>query len=80
VYIAISYNNTYILLRQSENHRYQNLEWEYINLTVDSSNRFIPLVTNGQNLTLNIEVGAFFFIFGSVEQLAPITIHPIPMN
>ena len=78
VYIAVSYNNTYILLRQSENHRCKNLEWEYINLTVDSSNGFIPLATNGQNITLNIEVGAYFFIFGSTERLAPVTIHPVP--
>ncbi len=78
VYIAISYNNTYILLRQSENHRCKNLEWEYINLTVDSSNGFIPLVTHGQNITLDIEVGAYFFIFGSIERLAPVTIHPVP--
>ncbi len=78
VYIAISYNGTYILMSQSSNHRCQSLEWEYINLTVDSSNGFIPLVTNGQNITLNVEVGAYFFIFGAVEQLAPITIHPVP--
>lgn len=78
VYIAISYNGTIILLSQSPNHRCQSLEWEYINLTVDSSNGFIPLVTNGENITLNVEVGAYFFIFGAIEQLAPITIHPVP--
>jgi len=78
VYIAISYNGSFILLNQSSNHRCQNLEWEYINLTVDSSNGFIPLVTNGENVTLNVEVGAYFFIFGAIEQLAPITIHPVP--
>lgn len=78
VYIAVHYNNTYILLRQSENHRCNNLEWEYINLTVDSSNGFIPLVTHGQNITLDIEVGAYFFIFGSIDRLAPVTIHPVP--
>ena len=78
VYIAVSYNGSFILLSQSINHRCKSLDWEYINLTVDSSNGFIPLVTNGQNLTLNIEVGAYFFIFGSIQQLAPITIHPVP--
>jgi hypothetical protein len=78
VYIAISYNGSYILLSQSSNHRCKNLEWEYINLTVDSSNGFIPLVTNGENITLNVEVGAYFFVFGAIEQLAPITIHPVP--
>jgi hypothetical protein len=78
VYIAISYNGSYILLSQSTNHRCQSKEWEYINLTVDSSNGFIPLVTNGENITLNVEVGAYFFVFGAVEQLDPITIHPVP--
>jgi hypothetical protein len=79
VHLAISYNGTYILLNESDYHRCQSLEWEYINLTVESRNGFVPLVTNGQNLTLDIEVGAFFFIFGSIEQLAPVTIHPIPV-
>jgi hypothetical protein len=78
VYIAISYNGSYILLSQSPNHRCQSKEWEYINLTVDSSNGFIPLVTHGENITLNVEVGAYFFVFGAVEQLSPITIHPVP--
>jgi len=80
VQLAVSYNGSYILLNQSDYHRCQSFDWEYINLTVESGNGFTPLVTNGQNLTLNIEVGTFFFIFGSIEQLAPITIHPIPMN
>ncbi len=78
VYLAISYNGSYILLNQSKNHRCQTQNWEYINLTVDSSNGFIPLVTNGENITLNVEVGAYFFIFGAIDQLGPITIHPIP--
>jgi hypothetical protein len=78
VYIAVHYNNTYILLRQSENHRCQSLDWENINLTVDSSNGFIPIATHGQNITLDIEVGAYFFIFGSIDRLAPVTIHPVP--
>jgi len=78
VYLALSYNGSYILLNESSNHRCKSLEWEYINLTVDSSNGFIPLITNGQNVSLNVEVGAYFFIFGAIEQLAPITIHPIP--
>jgi hypothetical protein len=78
VYIAVSYNGSYILLSESSNHRCQSLDWEYINLTVDASNGFIPLVTNGENITLNVEVGAYFFVFGAIEQLTPITIHPIP--
>jgi len=78
VYLALSYNGSYILLNESSNHRCKSLEWEYINLTVESNNEFIPLVTNGENITLDVEVGAYFFIFGAIEQLAPITIHPIP--
>jgi len=78
VYLAISYNGSYILLNQSSYHRCKSLEWEYINLTVESNDGFIPLITNGENITLEVEVGAFFFIFGTIEQLAPIMIHPIP--
>lgn len=78
VYCAISYNGSFIHLNQSSNHRCKSLEWEYINLTVDSNNGFIPLITNGENVTLDIEVGAYFFIFGSIVQLTPITIHPVP--
>jgi hypothetical protein len=78
VYIAVSYNGSYILLSQSPNHRCVNQDWEYINLTVDSSNGFIPLESQGQNLTLDIEVGAYFFIFGSIQRLEPVTIHPVP--
>jgi hypothetical protein len=78
VYLAVSYNGTYILLTETENIRCKSLDWEYINLTVASSNGFIPLQTNGENITLNIEVGAYFFIFGSIQQLTPVTIHPVP--
>jgi hypothetical protein len=78
VYLAVSYNGSFILLNQSSNHRCKNLDWEYINLTVSSNNGFVPLMTNGENITLTIEVGAYFFIFGSIQQLAPITIHPVP--
>jgi hypothetical protein len=78
VYIAVYLNGSYILLSQSPNHRCQSQDWEYINLTVDSSNGFIPLESNGQNITLDIEVGAYFFIFGSIQRLAPVTIHPVP--
>jgi len=78
VYLALSYNGSYILLNESSYHRCKSLEWEYINLTVESNNGFIPLVTNGENITLDVEVGAYFFIFGAIEPLAPITIHPIP--
>lgn len=79
VYLTVSYNGTYILLNQSIYHRCKSLDWEYINLTIESRNGFVPLVTNGQNLTLEIEVGAIFFVFGSIEKLAPITIHPVPV-
>jgi hypothetical protein len=81
VYIAISYNDTYILLNESINHRCKSLEWEYINFTVESNNQFIPLITNGENITLTVEVGAYYFFFkywGVIEMLDPITVHPIP--
>ena len=78
VYLAVSYNGTYILLDQTKNIRCQSLDWEYINLTVSSNSGFIPLQTQGQNITLDVEVGAYFFVFGTTQQLAPITIHPIP--
>jgi len=81
VYIAISYNDTYILLNESINHRCKSLEWEYINFTVESNNQFIPLITNGENITLTVEVGAYYFFFkywGGIEMLDPITVHPIP--
>ena len=83
VYIAISYNDTYILLNESINHRCKSLEWEYINFTVESNNQFIPLITNGENITLTAEVGAFCFFFGywgAIEMFDPITIHPIPTH
>jgi len=60
VYIAISYNDTYTLLHQSKNHRCQNLEWEYINLTVDSNNGSIPLVTNGSKYHLRYRSWSLF--------------------
>lgn len=78
VYMAMKYNGTYILLNQSSYHRCKNLEWEYINLTIQTNDAFIPLKTQGQNVTLEVEVGAFFFILGSIQQIAPITIHPVP--
>jgi hypothetical protein len=84
VYIAISYNDTYnetyILVNESIIHRCKSLEWEYINLTVASNNQFIPLITNGENITLTVEVGAYCFFFGywgAIEMLDPITVHPI---
>ena len=79
VYITLLYNGTYILLNESENHRCQSQDWEYINLTVESQEGFIPLPSNGQNMTLTAEVGAYFFFFGywgTIETLSPITIHP----
>ncbi len=78
VYLAISYNGSFILLNESSKLRCTSLEWEYINLTVSSNNGFIPLLTNGENITLDIEVGAYFFIFGAIQQLTPVTIHPVP--
>jgi hypothetical protein len=81
VYLAISYNGTYILLNESINHRCKSLEWEYINLTVESNDQFTPLITNGENVTLTVEVGAYFFFFkywGTIEILDPIIVHPIP--
>jgi len=80
VYIGISYNDSFILLNESIKHRCKSLEWEYINLTVESNDQFIPLITNGQNVTLTVEVGAYSFFFGLrgvIETLDPITIHPI---
>jgi hypothetical protein len=83
VYLAISYNGTYILLNQSINHRCKSLDWEYINLTVESNDQFIPLITNGENITLTAEVGAYSFFFGlhgTIETLDPIIIHPVPIR
>ncbi len=80
VYIAISFNGTYILLNQSINNRCKSKEWEYINYTIESNADFIPLITNGGNITLTIEVGAYFFFFklwGKIISLDPITIQPI---
>ncbi|KYK20565.1 hypothetical protein AYK25_04625 [Thermoplasmatales archaeon SM1-50] len=80
VYIAISFNGIYILLNQSINNRCKSKEWEYINYTIESNADFIPLITNGENITLTIEVGAYFFFFklwGKIISLDPITIQPI---
>ncbi|PNX53793.1 MAG: hypothetical protein BV458_02640 [Thermoplasmata archaeon M9B2D] len=81
VYIAVSFNGTYILLNQSVNNRCKSLEWEYINYSIASNDQFIPLITNGENITLTVEVGAYFFFFkiwGDIVTLDPITIHPLP--
>ena len=81
VYLAIYYNDSYILLQESENHRCKTQEWEYINFTVESDDSFEPLVTNGENITLTLEVGAYGFFFGlrgEIQLLEPIIIHPIP--
>lgn len=80
VYIAVMYNGTYILLNESIAHRCKSVEWESINFTVQSNDQFEPLVTNGENVTLTIEVGAFFFFFkywGSIISLDPVVLHPI---
>jgi hypothetical protein len=62
-YIAVSYNGTYILLNQSIKTPCKSLEWEYINFSIQSNEDFIPLETNGENITLDVEVGAYFFFF-----------------
>lgn len=81
VYLAILYNDTYIFLQESENYRCNTEEWEYINFTAESDDSFEPLVTNGGNITVTLEVGAYGFFFGlrgEIRLLEPITIHPIP--
>jgi|GEM_PF-1557472 len=82
VYVAVSFNGSYILLNQSINNRCKSSEWEYINYSIASNDEFIPLITNGQNITLTVEVGAYFFFFrlwGDILSLDPITIHPLPL-
>lgn len=81
VYLAIQYNDSYIFLQESEKHRCTTEEWEYINFTAESDESFEPLLTNGENITLTLEVGAYGFFFGlrgEIRFLEPITIHPIP--
>jgi hypothetical protein len=80
VYLALSYNDSYIFLHESINHRCKSLTWEYINFTVDSKNQLVNLTTNGKNVTLTLVVGVFGFPFGFqgvTETLESITIHPI---
>jgi hypothetical protein len=55
--------------------------WEYLNFTVGSDNQLVPLITNGENITLTVEVGAYGFPFGLqgiTNILDSITVHPIP--
>jgi len=81
VYLAISYNDTNIFQPESINHRCRNLVWEYLNFTVGSDNQLVPLITNGENITLTVEVGAYGFPFGLqgiTNILDSITVHPIP--
>ena len=81
VYLAISYNGTNIFQPESINHRCRNLVWEYLNFTVGSDNQLVPLITNGENITLTVEVGAYGFPFGLqgiTNILDSITVHPIP--
>ena len=83
VYLAISYNDTYLFQPESINHRCKSLEWEYINFTVGSDTQLVPLITNGENMTLTVVVGAYGFPFGfrgNSENLDPITVHPIPTH
>ena len=82
VYLALSYNNSYIFQHESINHRCKNLTWDYIDFTVGPDNQLVPLIANGQNLTLTLVVGVFGFPFGFqgiTETLEPIVIHPIPL-
>jgi hypothetical protein len=81
IYLAISYNDTFRFQHESINHRCKSLVWEYINFTVGSDNQLAPLITNGENVTLTVEVGAYGFPFGFqgvTDILDPIIIHPIP--
>lgn len=81
VYLAILYNDSYIFLQESEQHRCITEEWAYINFTAVSDEAFEPLRTNGENITLTLEVGAYGFFFGlrgEIRFLEPITVHPIP--
>lgn len=81
VYLAILYNDSYIFLQESQNYRCKNTEWEYINFTATSDDAFEPLLTNGENITLTLEVGAYGFFFGlrgEIQLMEPIRIHPIP--
>jgi hypothetical protein len=82
VYVAISYNDSYIFLRESINHRCKNSVWDYQNFTIGSGHQLIPLITHGENVTLTVEVGAYGFPFGFqgvTNVLDPITVHPIPI-
>jgi hypothetical protein len=81
VYLAISYNDSYLFLHESINHRCKNLTWDYLNFTVAPENQLVPLLTNGENMTLSVEVGAYGFPFGFqgiTNVLDNITVHPIP--
>lgn len=83
IYLAISYNDSYLFLAESINHRCKNLTWEYINFTIDPSYQLIPLLTNGENKTLTVEVGVFGFPFGTQGVtlfLNSIIVHPIPTS
>jgi hypothetical protein len=47
---------------------------------VGPADQLLPLETNGKNMTLRVEVGAygnFFGLRGETQVLANITIHPI---
>jgi hypothetical protein len=80
-YLAIPYNDTYYLfLYESQKYRCTTFDWEYHNFTVGPDDQLLPLETNGKNMTLTVEVGAygnFFGLRGETEVLANITIHPI---
>ncbi len=81
VYFALMYNDSYIFLQQSEKQPCTTEEWIYINFTAVSDESFEPLRTNGENITLAVEVGAYGFFFGvrgEIRFLEQITVHPIP--
>ena len=82
VYVAISYNDTYLFQPESINHRCKNLVWEYHNFTVGPDTQLVDLITNGENATLTVVVGVYGFPFGFQgisEILDPIIVHPIPI-
>lgn len=83
VYLSISYNESYVFRRESNNTRCKSLSWEYMNFSVDPEDQLMNLTTQGNNLTLTVEVGAYGFPFGFngiTMFLDDITVHPIIMR
>lgn len=83
VYLSISYNESYIFRRESNNTRCRSLLWEYMNFTVEPDDQLMNLTTHGNNLTLTVEVGAYGFPFGFngiTMFMDDITVHPFIMR